>query len=73
MPNMRDDDQIAEIQAYLAGIRHAFDEVLSGLEELAAADPAIHGKLAGHLVSARAAMVKAETNADKARAIGEEH
>jgi hypothetical protein len=72
MANMRDHDRIDEIQAYMSGIMRAFDEVLTGLENLAADDPAVHGKLAGHLVSARAVIVRAETEAAKARAVGEE-
>lgn len=72
MANMHDHDRIEEIQAHLAGLLVGLDEVVSGLEELAVADPAIHGKLAGHLVAARAVMVKAQVNAEHARGVGEE-
>jgi hypothetical protein len=73
MGEIRDHGLIEEMKASLAGLLVAFDEVVSGLEEMASEDPAVHGKLAGHLVVARAVMAKAELKAEHVRGVGDEH
>jgi hypothetical protein len=69
MAEMRDHDRLNESMDYLGGLIVAFQAVLDGLEALSAADPAVAEKLSGPLIQARAAMLSAQTNAERTRAV----
>ena len=71
-PKMHDHDRIEEMLARLVGVFVAFREVVSGLEKLAEAHPAVAEKLSRHLARARAAMASGELDGERARAAGEE-